>query len=93
MVNALVSCGVCEARISLDLVLVRGIAYYTGVIFELNASSTKGTSLGGGGRYDSLVKALGSDEDVPALGFAYNMDEVLGALEDANATRSEASVS
>ena len=93
LVNALVSRGVPEDNLTLDLGLARGIAYYTGVIFELYASSTKGASLGGGGRYDSLVKALGSEEDAPALGFAYNMDEVLGALEDANATRSEASVS
>ena len=93
LVNGLVSRGVPEDDLTLDLGLARGIAYYTGVIFELYASSTIEASLGGGGRYDSLVKALGSEEDAPALGFAYNMDEVLGALEDANATRSEASVS
>ena len=93
LVNALVSRGVSEYDIALDLGLAMGIAYYTGVVFELHASSTERASLGGGGRYDSLVKALGGEEDVPALGFAYNMDEVLGALEDANATRSEASVS
>ena len=93
LVNALVSRGVSEYDIALDLGLAMGIAYYTGVVFELHTSPTKEASLGGGGRYDSLVKALGGEEDVPALGFAYNMDEVLGALEDVNATRSEASVS
>jgi histidyl-tRNA synthetase len=36
-------------------------------------------SLGGGGRYDGLTRALGSDVDVPALGFAYNFDAVLEA--------------
>ncbi len=80
LTNALVSRGISEDNLTLDLGLARGIAYYTGVIFELYASSEKGASLGGGGRYDSLVKALGGEDDVPALGFAYNMDEVLGAL-------------
>ena len=93
LVNALASRGVSEDGIALDLGLAMGIAYYTGVVFELHSLPTKRASLGGGGRYDSLVKALGGEEDVPALGFAYNMDEVLGALEDVNATRSEASVS
>ncbi|MCH8108703.1 MAG: ATP phosphoribosyltransferase regulatory subunit, partial [Chloroflexi bacterium] len=81
LINALVSRGVSEDSLTLDLGLVRGIAYYTGVIFELHVSSAKGASLGGGGRYDSLVKALGGEDDVPALGFAYNMDEVLSALD------------
>ena len=38
-----------------------------------------GPSLGGGGRYDGLVRALGGG-DVPAMGFAYNMESVLEAL-------------
>lgn len=62
----------------LDLGLARGISYYTGVIFELTYNTA---SLGGGGRYDELVRALGGDEDCPALGFAYNLDQVVDTLE------------
>lgn len=70
-----------EALVTLDLGLARGISYYTGVIFELVAESSSGeVSLGGGGRYDGLVASLGGAGDVPALGFAYNMNHVMEVL-------------
>ena len=79
--EALASNGLGESRLVLDLGLVRGIAYYSGVIFELfHTVSPDGASLGGGGRYDGLVRALGGD-DVPALGFAYALEQVVNALE------------
>ena len=62
----------------LDLGLARGISYYTGVIFEITTfEEGEEVSLGGGGRYDGLVKALGGEDDVPALGFAYNLDRAI----------------
>ena len=73
--------GLAGDRLVLDLSHVRGISYYTGVIFDLGFShSDTRVSLGGGGRYDGLVRALGSDSDVPALGFAYNLDQVVDTL-------------
>jgi histidyl-tRNA synthetase len=79
--------GSASAHFVLDLGLARGISYYTGVIFELmHDNSTRGeTSLGGGGRYDGLVKSLGGQGDVPALGFAYYIDQIIEALEIAQA--------
>ena len=41
------------AEISVDLGMARGIAYYTGIVFEL-LDGNSGLSLGGGGRYDGL---------------------------------------
>ena len=71
-------------QINLDFGLARGIAYYSGVIFEiLHPQVVDGGSLGGGGRYDGLVKALGGPDEVPALGFAYNLERVLEVLDDA----------
>ena len=71
-----------EAQLTLDLGLARGISYYSGVIFELvYCSQGQGVSLGGGGRYDGLVRALGGREDVPALGFAFNLDQIADSLE------------
>ena len=67
--------------LTLDLGLARGISYYTGVIFELILASVKQVSLGGGGRYDGLVKALGGDEDAPAMGFAYNLSMLVNVLD------------
>ena len=65
-----------EGQIMLDFGLVRGLAYYNGVIFEVNHSDWPG-ALGGGGRYDTLSRALGGREPVPALGFAYNLDALI----------------
>ena len=65
-----------KGQISLDFSLVRDLAYYNGVIFEVSHPSWSGT-LGGGGRYDTLSKALGASNAVPALGFAYNLDALV----------------
>ncbi|AOS46276.1 Histidine--tRNA ligase [Lacunisphaera limnophila] len=55
--------------IAVDLGVVRGLAYYTGFVFE--AFDRKGDlrALAGGGRYNDLVKKLGGP-DLPAVGFA-----------------------
>ena len=62
--------------VKLDFGLARELAYYTGIIFEVTAGDS-GASLGGGGRYDGLARALGSPVDMPALGFAYSLEAVL----------------
>lgn len=68
----------------LDLGHARGIAYYTGVIFDLSHSAADGSDrlLGGGGRYDGLVRVLGGDENVPAAGFACTLEQVVACLSD-----------
>ncbi|MBI2866440.1 MAG: ATP phosphoribosyltransferase regulatory subunit [Chloroflexi bacterium] len=66
-------------QVELNLSLARGLAYYTGVVFDLFGPGD-GRPLGGGGRYDGLVKALGGSEDTPALGFAYTLEVVEAAL-------------
>ena len=63
-------------QIVLDFGLVHGLAYYNGVIFEVSHPKWTGT-LGGGGRYDTLSRALGGSDAVPALGFAYNLDALI----------------
>ncbi|MDF1501508.1 histidine--tRNA ligase [Roseisolibacter sp. H3M3-2] len=62
----------------LDLTIVRGLAYYTGIVFELFDARGEFRAICGGGRYDTLLKALG-DVDLPALGFGMG-DVVLGEL-------------
>jgi histidyl-tRNA synthetase len=62
--------------------LVRGLDYYTRTLFEIQASTGNlgaQNALGGGGRYDAMVKELGGP-DVPALGFAIGLDRVLLAM-------------
>ena len=59
--------------------MARGIAYYTGIVFEL-LDGNSGLSLGGGGRYDGLARNMGSPRDVAALGFAYDLDRLLDRI-------------
>jgi histidyl-tRNA synthetase len=63
---------------ALDLTIVRGLAYYTGVVFELFDARGEFRAICGGGRYDALLGALGG-ADLPALGFGMG-DVVLGEL-------------
>ena len=72
--------GVSSDRINVDFGMARGIAYYTGMLFDIYAGDSEGETLGGGGRYDGLTRALGYDRDVPSLGFAYNLDAVVSAI-------------
>lgn len=58
-----------EEYIQINLGIVRGLAYYTGFVFEAFELGSEGRALAGGGRYDSLVKKLGGP-DMPAVGFA-----------------------
>ena len=78
VVDAAERAGVGNVDISVDFGLATSVAYYSGMIFEVYVEvEGEHVSLGGGGRYDGLATALGSDEDVPALGFALNLDTIL----------------
>jgi histidyl-tRNA synthetase len=61
-----------------DFTVVRGLAYYTGVVFEAFDRSGEFRAIAGGGRYDDLLKNLGG-VDLPALGFGMG-DVVLGEI-------------
>ena len=71
------SLGVAE-WVDVDLSIVRGLAYYTGIVFELFDAKGELRAICGGGRYDSLLEDLGG-VDLPALGFGMG-DVVLGEL-------------
>src|SRR6266849_3601240 len=64
--------------VAVDLTIVRGLAYYTGIVFELFDTGKSLRAICGGGRYDGLLKALGG-VDLPALGFGMG-DVVLSEL-------------
>ena len=64
--------------LDLDLGVVRGLAYYTGTVFELFDARGELRAICGGGRYDNLLAALGG-ADLPALGFGMG-DVVLTEL-------------
>jgi histidyl-tRNA synthetase len=63
-----------------DFSLVRGLAYYTGIVFEAFDRAGKFRAIAGGGRYDNLIAQLSDGAvSMPALGFAMG-DVVLGEL-------------
>ena len=70
-VQALEAMGLGEF-VAIDLTIVRGLAYYTGIVFELFDAQKTLRAIAGGGRYDGLL-------DLPALGFGMG-DVVLGEL-------------
>ncbi|PYK51369.1 MAG: histidine--tRNA ligase [Verrucomicrobia bacterium] len=79
LVDALRGRGLADF-VAIDIGIVRGLAYYTGIVFEVFDRAGKFRAVAGGGRYDNLVAQL-SDGGVslPALGFAMG-DVVLGEL-------------
>ena len=75
--DALVAAGLgdwCE----FDLGIVRGLAYYTGTVFEVHEASGAERAIAGGGRYDGLVELFGGPR-TPAMGFGMG-DVVLGLV-------------
>ena len=66
--------------IEIDYAIVRGLAYYTGVVFEVFDRSKNERALAGGGRYDKLLSLMSDGKcDMPALGFGMG-DVVLANL-------------
>lgn len=74
-------------RLAIDFSLARGIAYYNGIIFDIVRGDAD-ASLGGGGRYDALARALGGPASVPALGFACTLEALLAAMPEADQPQS-----
>jgi histidyl-tRNA synthetase len=61
--------------VKIDYHVIRGLAYYTGVVFEAFDRKGEFRAIAGGGRYDNLVKLIklisGGKVDLPALGFGF----------------------
>ncbi|MFW6006772.1 MAG: ATP phosphoribosyltransferase regulatory subunit [Bacillota bacterium] len=71
-----------EEYVNFDLSLMRGMDYYTGMIFE-GFTEKLGYTICGGGRYDNLIKKYGG-EKIPAVGFAIGIQRISLALEKSN---------
>ena len=63
-------------RYQIDIASGAGFEYYTGVIFQLFIAGEK---IGGGGRYDALIPAMGGG-DIPASGFALYLDRLMNLV-------------
>jgi ATP phosphoribosyltransferase regulatory subunit len=63
-----------DESITIDLSEVRGLDYYTGTIFKIYVPGL-GFEIGGGGRYDNLLKNFGCD--FPAVGFSFSLERLM----------------
>tara|TARA_Y100000768_G_scaffold215415_1_gene162350 strand:- start:577 stop:1449 length:873 start_codon:yes stop_codon:yes gene_type:complete len=67
--------------VSFDASVVRGLAYYTGPVFEAHDRAGNLRAICGGGRYDKLISSLGGN-DLPATGFGFGDMVVMELLTD-----------
>lgn len=73
--------------VELDLSIVRGLAYYTGVVFEVFDAKKSMRAVAGGGRYDTLVKTISDGAvDLPATGFAMGDYVIRNLIEETTHT-------
>ena len=70
-----------EIDYEVDNSLVRGLDYYTNLVFEFKTDIKDIGSIGGGGRYDNLLESLGGPS-VPSVGFAFGFDRVIDVINE-----------
>jgi len=75
--------GLDTAELDFDLTLARGLNYYTGSIFEVEAKGVEMGSIGGGGRYDDLTGIFGL-KDMPGIGISFGLDRIYLVVEELN---------
>ncbi|HVC58038.1 MAG TPA: histidine--tRNA ligase [Candidatus Acidoferrales bacterium] len=67
-----------KGKINLNFSVMRGIDYYTGIIFECKiAGEDSSVSFGSGGRYDNLIGVYNNGKSIPAVGVAMGVDRIL----------------
>ncbi|HPG92370.1 MAG TPA: histidine--tRNA ligase [Clostridia bacterium] len=82
IISAVKSCS--NANLVYDITLVRGLSYYTGAIFEINANGVP-YALGGGGRYDGLLGKI-TGTQTPACGFSIGFERIVDLLAERKVT-------
>ncbi len=68
-----------DNKMRFDASLVRGLEYYTGLVYEIYAG--KNVSCGGGGRYDNLIKTI-EGPDLPATGISFGVDRIVALMDE-----------
>ncbi len=64
-------------KVTLDISLARGLAYYTGLVVEAFAKNSEvKSSIAGGGRYDELIGKFANREAIPAVGISFGLDTI-----------------
>ena len=68
-------------RVNVDFSLARGLAYYTGIIFEVKVNNVKIGSVAGGGRYHKFAEAY-ENSHLKAVGMSFGIDRLIVVLEE-----------
>lgn len=69
------------SHVELDIMLARGLSYYTGAIFEVKVNKVSIGSVSGGGRYDNLTGSFGLP-GVSGVGFSFGVDRLYDVIEE-----------
>lgn len=83
VVNQIEKLGLNHSILTLDVTLARGLNYYTGAIFEVQAPEVAMGSIGGGGRYDDLTGIFGL-KNMSGVGISFGLDRIYLVLEELN---------
>src|SRR5204863_8064569 len=76
--------------VEVDYAIIRGLAYYTGVVFEVFDRAKNERALSGGGRYDRLLWLISDGKvDMPALGFGMGDVVLLNLLDEIPAAKAK----
>jgi histidyl-tRNA synthetase len=70
-----------KCTVDIDFTLARGLDYYTGIIFEVKATTAQMGSIGGGGRYDDLTGLFGVP-NIPGVGISFGVDRIYDVMEE-----------
>jgi histidyl-tRNA synthetase len=81
VIDKLAVLGLETTEVDFDLTLARGLNYYTGSIFEVQAKGIQMGSIGGGGRYDDLTGIFGL-KNMPGIGISFGLDRIYLVLEE-----------
>ncbi len=83
VISKVTNLGLQLSTLDFDLTLARGLNYYTGSIFEVEAKGVQMGSIGGGGRYDDLTSIFGL-KDTPGIGISFGLDRIYLVMEELN---------
>lgn len=81
VISTVTELGLDQYKLQLDVTLARGLNYYTGAIFEVEANDVQLGSIGGGGRYDDLTGIFGL-KDMSGIGISFGLDRIYLVLEE-----------
>ncbi len=81
VISTVETLGLKVADLELNVTLARGLNYYTGAIYEVEAKGVKMGSIGGGGRYDDLTGIFGL-KGLSGVGISFGLDRIYLVLEE-----------